>query len=180
VYMPKHYLFSLVTILEFLINSFTISQSYVMMDGLSQFGDHPYTPTIFNNIICLCPNHEPNQIVSPLPSHTNTPKNINTTTNKEITSCTICFKRKQREELPTNSKNVIKKIYKAIHSQLFKMKKHEDDECLWKKTILMGERCQPLVFSGAIYYDSEGNQISEPPSTPPKSSPLSSFSQSLS
>lgn len=151
-----------------------------MMDGLSQFGDHPYTPTLSNNIICLCPNHEPNQIVSPMPSHTNTSKNINFTTNKEITSCTICFKRKQREELPTNSKNVIKKIYKAIHSQLFKMKKQEDDECLWKKTILMGERCQPLVFSGAIYYDSEGNQISEPPRTPPKSSPLSSFSQSLS
>ncbi|KAL5069104.1 hypothetical protein RYX36_019991, partial [Vicia faba] len=57
-----------------------------------------------------------------------------------------CFKTKQQEELSTNSKNIIKKIYKEMHGHLKKMKKQEDDKCLWKKTILMGEKCQPLEF----------------------------------
>ncbi|KAK2404021.1 nucleolar protein [Trifolium repens] len=88
--------------------------------------------------------------------------------------------RKQLDKLSTHSKNVIKKIYKAIHYQILKMKKQEDqDNCLWKKTILMGEKCQPLEFPGAIFYDSEGNQLSEPPRTP-RSSHLMSFGQHLS
>ncbi|KAE9619316.1 hypothetical protein Lal_00046920 [Lupinus albus] len=45
-------------------------------------------------------------------------------------------------------------------------KKKEDDTCLWKKTILMGEKCQPLQFAGSVFYDSEGNQISELPRSP--------------
>ncbi|KAM7459828.1 hypothetical protein LguiA_032503 [Lonicera macranthoides] len=47
---------------------------------------------------------------------------------------------------------------------------------LWQKTILMGEKCQPLEFSGVIYYDPFGNQISEmPPTRSPRASPLHSF-----
>jgi hypothetical protein len=38
---------------------------------------------------------------------------------------------------------------------------------LWRKEILMGERCQPLDFSGAIYYDAEGRRLAHPP--PPRS-----------
>ncbi|KAF8657461.1 hypothetical protein HU200_060022 [Digitaria exilis] len=38
---------------------------------------------------------------------------------------------------------------------------------LWRKEILMGERCQPLDFSGVIYYDSEGHRLAQPP--PPRS-----------
>ncbi|KAL5069105.1 hypothetical protein RYX36_019992, partial [Vicia faba] len=74
---------------------------------------------------------------------------------------------------------MVKKIYKEIHNHLKKMKKQEDDKCLWKKTILMGEKCQPLEFPGAIFYDSEGNQLSEPPRTP-RNSPLISFGKSMS
>lgn len=33
----------------------------------------------------------------------------------------------------------------------------QDEEALWKKNILMGERCRPLDFSGNIVSDSEGN-----------------------
>ena len=37
---------------------------------------------------------------------------------------------------------------------------------LWQKNILMGEKCQPLEFSGVIYYDNYGNKISEIPRSP--------------
>jgi hypothetical protein len=32
---------------------------------------------------------------------------------------------------------------------------------------MMGERCQPLDFSGVIYYDAEGQRLAQPP--PPRS-----------
>ncbi|KAL7132549.1 hypothetical protein ABFS83_12G081800 [Erythranthe nasuta] len=49
---------------------------------------------------------------------------------------------------------------------------------LWQKAILMGERCQPLEFSGVIYYDYSGNRIPEMPKSPRASSmsPLKNFS----
>ncbi|XP_057508378.1 uncharacterized protein LOC130791253 [Actinidia eriantha] len=46
---------------------------------------------------------------------------------------------------------------------------------LWQKTILMGEKCQPPEFSGVIYYDCQGNRISEMPPRSPRASPLPSF-----
>ncbi|KAH9626325.1 hypothetical protein KSS87_012869 [Heliosperma pusillum] len=35
----------------------------------------------------------------------------------------------------------------------------EEDEIVWKKTIIKGEKCRPLDFSGKIEYDSEGNLL---------------------
>uniref|UniRef100_A0A0E0CQJ3 Uncharacterized protein n=1 Tax=Oryza meridionalis TaxID=40149 RepID=A0A0E0CQJ3_9ORYZ len=49
------------------------------------------------------------------------------------------------------------------------------EDGVWRKEILMGERCQPLDFSGVIYYDAEGRRLEQPP--PPRSplrSPLPS------
>ncbi|KQK18446.1 uncharacterized protein LOC100835085 [Brachypodium distachyon] len=40
---------------------------------------------------------------------------------------------------------------------------------LWRKEILMGERCQPLEFSGVIYYDADGRILSQPPRSPMRS-----------
>lgn len=37
---------------------------------------------------------------------------------------------------------------------------------LWQKNILMGEKCQPLEFSGVIYYDNYGNRVAELPRSP--------------
>uniref|UniRef100_A0A7C9DF86 Transmembrane protein n=1 Tax=Opuntia streptacantha TaxID=393608 RepID=A0A7C9DF86_OPUST len=37
---------------------------------------------------------------------------------------------------------------------------------LWQKNILMGEKCQPLEFSGVIYYDNYGHRVSEIPRSP--------------
>lgn len=35
----------------------------------------------------------------------------------------------------------------------------DDEEAVWKRTIIMGERCRPLEFSGKILYDSHGNPL---------------------
>ncbi|WOG93547.1 hypothetical protein DCAR_0312833 [Daucus carota subsp. sativus] len=51
----------------------------------------------------------------------------------------------------------------------------EVDGGVWRRTILMGDKCQPLDFSGVIYYDNEGNRVSELPSRSPRASPLPSF-----
>lgn len=37
----------------------------------------------------------------------------------------------------------------------------DDDEAVWKRTIIMGERCRPFEFSGKISYDENGNSIPE-------------------
>ncbi|URE12939.1 hypothetical protein MUK42_23571 [Musa troglodytarum] len=52
------------------------------------------------------------------------------------------------------------------------------DVGVWRRTILMGEKCQPLNFSGVIYYDADGRRLSEVP-TPrsPLRSPLLPFAQ---
>ncbi|KAK2652418.1 hypothetical protein Ddye_012274 [Dipteronia dyeriana] len=34
-----------------------------------------------------------------------------------------------------------------------------NDEAVWRRTIIIGERCRPLEFSGKILYDSEGNLL---------------------
>lgn len=54
----------------------------------------------------------------------------------------------------------------------------QDEDGVWRRTILMGEKCQPLDFSGVIYYDADGRQLAEVP-TPrsPLRSPLPSFAQ---
>ncbi|XP_031388731.1 uncharacterized protein LOC116201587 [Punica granatum] len=46
---------------------------------------------------------------------------------------------------------------------------------VWQKSILMGEKCQPPEFSGAIYYDSQGNQLPEPLPRSPMAIPLPSY-----
>lgn len=37
----------------------------------------------------------------------------------------------------------------------------EEEEEVWRKTIIRGERCRPLEFSGKIDYDSDGNLLSD-------------------
>ncbi|OWM64397.1 hypothetical protein CDL15_Pgr020364 [Punica granatum] len=35
----------------------------------------------------------------------------------------------------------------------------DDEEALWRKTIMKGEKCRPLDFTGKIVYDSDGNLL---------------------
>jgi hypothetical protein len=47
--------------------------------------------------------------------------------------------------------------------------REQDDGGLWRKEILLGERCQPLEFSGVIYYDADGHRLEQPPRSPMRS-----------
>ncbi|XVE64088.1 hypothetical protein DITRI_Ditri07aG0073000 [Diplodiscus trichospermus] len=49
------------------------------------------------------------------------------------------------------------------------------DGGVWQRSILMGGKCQPLDFSGVIYYDSKGNQLEELPIRSPRASPLPGY-----
>lgn len=42
-----------------------------------------------------------------------------------------------------------------------KLDREDDDQAIWKKTIVKGEKCRPWDFSGKISYDSNGNLILE-------------------
>lgn len=46
---------------------------------------------------------------------------------------------------------------------------------VWQKAILMGDKCEPLDFSGVIYYDSNGKQVNEPPLRSPRASPVPGY-----
>jgi hypothetical protein len=35
----------------------------------------------------------------------------------------------------------------------------EDEDAVWRKAIIMGDKCRPLQFSGHIAFDSDGNQL---------------------
>ncbi|KAL5722291.1 hypothetical protein ACHQM5_005829 [Ranunculus cassubicifolius] len=49
------------------------------------------------------------------------------------------------------------------------------DGGLWQRGILMGEKCQPPDFSGVIYYDPYGNQVSEFSPKSPRATPLPGY-----
>ncbi|KAF7101752.1 hypothetical protein CFC21_102995 [Triticum aestivum] len=53
--------------------------------------------------------------------------------------------------------------------------REEEEGGLWRKEILMGERCQPLEFSGVIYYDADGHRLAQPPRSPMRSPLPASF-----
>uniref|UniRef100_A0ACD5VBU5 Uncharacterized protein n=1 Tax=Avena sativa TaxID=4498 RepID=A0ACD5VBU5_AVESA len=39
----------------------------------------------------------------------------------------------------------------------------EDEEAVWRKAIIMGDKCRPLQFSGHIAFDSDGNLLPPAP-----------------
>ncbi|KAI4324631.1 hypothetical protein MLD38_030101 [Melastoma candidum] len=49
------------------------------------------------------------------------------------------------------------------------------DGGVWQRTIIMGDRCQPLDFSGVIYYDESGKQLNHAPLKSPRASPLPGY-----
>ncbi|XVE58707.1 hypothetical protein DITRI_Ditri04bG0190600 [Diplodiscus trichospermus] len=51
------------------------------------------------------------------------------------------------------------------------------DGGVWQRAILMGDKCQPLDFSGVICYDSQGNQLDELPIRSPRASPMPGYLQ---
>ncbi|KAJ1690656.1 hypothetical protein LUZ63_014811 [Rhynchospora breviuscula] len=51
------------------------------------------------------------------------------------------------------------------------------EDGVWRKSIMMGEKCQPLNFSGVIYYDADGNKLDNVPPRSPMRSPLRTLGQ---
>jgi hypothetical protein len=79
-----------------------------------------------------------------------------------------------RAIVPFLGGGVVKKASSSSSSSKSKTKGREAaaaeeqaDVGVWRKEIMMGERCQPLDFSGVIYYDAEGRRLAQPP--PPRS-----------
>ncbi|CAL4975073.1 unnamed protein product [Urochloa decumbens] len=48
----------------------------------------------------------------------------------------------------------------------------DEEACVWRRTILLGRRCQPLEFEEAIHYDCEGQRLRQPRTPLQSSSPL--------
>ncbi|KAE9604443.1 hypothetical protein Lal_00031970 [Lupinus albus] len=65
-------------------------------------------------------------------------------------------------------KNMLKKISNKTISCVHKKKNNKEGEewgngGVWQKEILMGDKCEPLDFSGLITYDSNGKQVNKIP-----------------
>ncbi|CAJ2637465.1 unnamed protein product [Trifolium pratense] len=69
-------------------------------------------------------------------------------------------------------KNITNKTMPFIEKMKKKKKGKEDwgDGGVWQKAIMMGDKCEPLDFSGVIYYDSKGEQVNEYPLRTPTAS----------
>ncbi|GKC47768.1 hypothetical protein Tco_1065490 [Tanacetum coccineum] len=78
------------------------------------------------------------------------------------------------------SKGSPKNLITSISSKTIKLgqrkkKNGEGEDGLWRKEILMGDKCQPLDFSGVIYYDKDGNLLNELPMRSPRASPMPGY-----
>ncbi|KAJ0099451.1 hypothetical protein Patl1_21315 [Pistacia atlantica] len=78
-------------------------------------------------------------------------------------------RRVKDEEKVSSERKLLSKLNSNISSKAHLMVKmiswrkvqdeDDEDEAVWKRSIIMGERCRPLEFSGKILYDSEGNLL---------------------
>ncbi|KAJ7532832.1 hypothetical protein O6H91_13G021900 [Diphasiastrum complanatum] len=57
------------------------------------------------------------------------------------------------------------------YEQEYKLQQLQEEDAVWQRTILMGEKCEPPSFSGQILYDEFGNRVSEYPPRSPRSLP---------
>lgn len=85
--------------------------------------------------------------------------------------------KKEMSSQPSDEMKLLTKLNSNISSKAHQVVKlisrkkveveDEDDDAVWRRTIIRGERCRPLDFSGRIEYDSEGNLLPDSDSTPP-------------
>ncbi|KAL4362132.1 hypothetical protein GQ457_04G038920 [Hibiscus cannabinus] len=81
-----------------------------------------------------------------------------------------------KQLLTTISNKAIKFVHRKRNSRDAEAEAEEEEGGVWQRAILMGDKCQPLDFSGAIYYDSKGNQVEELPFRSSRASPMPSYS----
>ncbi|KAE8662092.1 putative inactive tRNA-specific adenosine deaminase-like protein 3-like isoform X1 [Hibiscus syriacus] len=82
-----------------------------------------------------------------------------------------------KQLLTTISNKAIMLVQRKKHGDGYGKDAEDDygDGGVWQRSILMGDKCQPLDFSGVIYYDSKGNQLDELPMRSPRASPLPGY-----
>lgn len=88
-------------------------------------------------------------------------------------------------KLPQSPKKLFSTISNKAITLVHGKRRSDDDDVaaeedfgdggVWQRSILMGDKCQPLDFSGVIYYDSDGKQMRELPIRSPRASPLPSY-----
>ncbi|KAJ7943219.1 Transmembrane protein [Quillaja saponaria] len=76
----------------------------------------------------------------------------------------------------SSPKKLMKKLSNKGIPFIYKKTCGDEEGGLWQRNILMGEKYQPLEFSGEIYYDNRGNQLLSPRRRSPRASPLSILS----
>ncbi|KAK7327638.1 hypothetical protein VNO77_21722 [Canavalia gladiata] len=97
---------------------------------------------------------------------------------RKLKAATPATKEEWRIELKSKKKmltNISRKKLPFIHRRNKKKGEKEDwgDGGVWQKSIMMGDKCEPLDFSGVIYYDNKGKQVNEIPLKSPRAaSPL--------
>ncbi|KAJ0614924.1 hypothetical protein HanIR_Chr02g0068021 [Helianthus annuus] len=80
---------------------------------------------------------------------------------------------KNKTNIPTTkSKKLMSSISNRAIRLCHRKKKTGKNEGVWQKEILMGDKCEPLDFSGVIYYDKDGNLLTEVPTRSRCASPL--------
>ncbi|PIN00445.1 hypothetical protein CDL12_27057 [Handroanthus impetiginosus] len=100
---------------------------------------------------------DPNTPKAPLPS----PKHLITTLGHKAMMPLVNGKKSSPQESDTTADGNNKENEEDGNN-----KENDQENGLWQKAILMGERCQPPEFSGVIYYDYSGNRIPEMPKSP--------------
>ncbi|XP_058088903.1 uncharacterized protein LOC131235649 [Magnolia sinica] len=63
------------------------------------------------------------------------------------------------------------KAFPLINKKRIAEESPAEADGLWQRQIWMGEKCEPLNFSGVIYYDSDGKRVPELPPKSPHRSP---------
>ncbi|KAK8587188.1 hypothetical protein V6N13_086191 [Hibiscus sabdariffa] len=84
-----------------------------------------------------------------------------------------------KQLLETLSNKAIKFVHRKRHGEGNGRDAGAEEEIgdggVWQRAILMGDKCQPLDFSGVIYYDSKGNQVEDLPFRSPRASPMPAY-----
>lgn len=71
-------------------------------------------------------------------------------------------KKKKSVQLGGHEKTLISSTKDLLMAKMIcwrKVEDKDDENALWKRTIIKGGKCKPLEFSGKICYDDKGNPI---------------------
>ncbi|KAK4779028.1 hypothetical protein SAY86_006556 [Trapa natans] len=83
------------------------------------------------------------------------------------------LRRRPNELLTSMSSKAIKLVLgrqKAAAGGRDEVEEDFGDGGVWQRAILMGDKCQPLDFSGVIYYDENGRKLNNLPMRSPRAS----------